>query len=185
MNSRKSDNNKNKLLYDPNQANLRRLGAFSSVQNYDENEIDDVRDEELENLGVTADPIIKSSDASYYRTDQSITDTSAQDGEETGTFTIGEELTKTLGEDKVKFKTASWNKSVSLNMSIGGFALGLVGTSSVYVLWRNGTDFAYKRIFGSDSLNVSVSEDKNTITFSSNNNFAMSIFYTKGSVDVS
>ena len=49
MNSRKSDNNKNKLLYDPNQANLRRLGAFSSVQNYDENEIDDVRDEELEN----------------------------------------------------------------------------------------------------------------------------------------
>ena len=49
MNSRKSDNNRNKLLYDPNQANLRRLGAFSSVQNYDENEIDDVRDEELEN----------------------------------------------------------------------------------------------------------------------------------------
>lgn len=98
---------------------------------------------------------------------------------------LAEEMIKTLGEDKVKFKTASWNKSVSLNMSIGGFALGLVGTSSVYVLWRNGTDFAYKRIFGSDSLNVSVSEDKNTITFSSNNNFAMSIFYTKGSVDVS
>ena len=98
---------------------------------------------------------------------------------------LAEEMIKTLGEDKVKFKTASWNKSVSLNMSIGGFALGLVGTSSVYVLWRNGTDFAYKRIFGSDSLNVSVSEDKNTITFSSNNNFAMSIFYTKGSVAVS
>lgn len=98
---------------------------------------------------------------------------------------LAEEMIKTLGEDKVKFKTASWNKSVSLNMSIGGFALGLVGTSSVYVLWRNGIDFAYKRIFGSDSLNVSVSEDKNTITFSSNNNFAMSIFYTKGSVDVS
>ena len=98
---------------------------------------------------------------------------------------LAEEMIKTLGEDKVKFKTASWNKSVSLNMSIGGFALGLVGTSSVYVLWRNGTDFAYKRIFGSDSLNVSVSEDKNTITFSSNNNVSMSIFYTKGSVDVS
>lgn len=98
---------------------------------------------------------------------------------------LAEKMIKTLGEDKVKFKTASWNKSVSLNMSIGGFALGLVGTSSVYVLWRNGTDFAYKCIFGSDSLNVSVSEDKNTITFSSNNNFAMSIFYTKGSVDVS
>lgn len=49
MNNRRSDNNKNKLLYDPNQANLRRLGTFSSVQNYDENENDDVRDEELEN----------------------------------------------------------------------------------------------------------------------------------------
>ena len=57
-------------------------------------------DEELENLGVTAEPIIQSSEASYYRTDQSITDTSAQEGEETGTFPIGEELTKTLGEDK-------------------------------------------------------------------------------------
>ena len=42
------DNDKNKLLYDPNQREQRRLGAFSSVQNYDENEIDDVRDEELE-----------------------------------------------------------------------------------------------------------------------------------------
>ncbi len=57
-------------------------------------------DEELENLGVTAEPIIQSSDESYYRKDQSITDTSAQEGEETGTFPIGEELTKTLGEDK-------------------------------------------------------------------------------------
>ena len=57
-------------------------------------------DEELENLGVTAEPIIQSSEASYYRTDQSITDTSAQEGEETGSFPIGEELTKTLGEDK-------------------------------------------------------------------------------------
>lgn len=100
-------------------------------------------------------------------------------------LSLVENMMKTLGEDKVKFKTASWNKSISLNMPIGGFALGLVGISSVYALWRNGADFAYKCIFGSDSLNVSVSEDKNTITFSSNNNFAMSIFYTKGSVDVS
>ncbi len=29
-------NNKNRLLYDPNQANIRRLGAFSNTQNYDE-----------------------------------------------------------------------------------------------------------------------------------------------------
>lgn len=49
MNSRRSDDNKNKLLYDPNQANLRRLGAFSNTQNFDEEENDDeVTDEELE-----------------------------------------------------------------------------------------------------------------------------------------
>ena len=58
------------------------------------------RDEELENLGVTAEPIIQSSNTSYYRIDQTITNTSAQEGEETGIFTIGEELTKTVGEDK-------------------------------------------------------------------------------------
>lgn len=96
-----------------------------------------------------------------------------------------EDKINSLSTNKINYKTASWNKSVSLNMPIGGFALGLVGISSVYALWRNGTDFAYKCIFGSDSLNVSVSEDKNTITFSSDNNFAMSIFYTKGSVDIS
>lgn len=55
-------------------------------------------DEELENLGVTANPIIQSSDTSYYRTDQSITDSAAQDGEETGSFAIGEEMTKTIGD---------------------------------------------------------------------------------------
>lgn len=57
-------------------------------------------DEELENLGVTAEPIIQSSEGSYYRTDQSITATAMQEGEETGSFPIGEELTKSLGEDK-------------------------------------------------------------------------------------
>ncbi len=55
-------------------------------------------DEELEDLGVTANPIIQSSDTSYYRTDQSITDSTAQDGEETGSFPIGEELVKTIGD---------------------------------------------------------------------------------------
>lgn len=31
---------------------------------------------------------------------------------------LAEEMIKTLGEDKVKFKTASWNKSISLSMPI-------------------------------------------------------------------
>ena len=59
-----------------------------------------------------------------------------------------------------------------------------MGTSSVYVLWRNGSGFSYKRIYGADDLNISVSEDKNTITFSQDSAFAMSIFYTEGSVNI-
>lgn len=31
---------------------------------------------------------------------------------------LAKEMIKTLGEDKVKFKTASWNKSISLSMPI-------------------------------------------------------------------
>lgn len=48
MNNRRSDNDKNKLLYDPNQANLRRLGTFSNVQNYDYDEEKFETDEEMD-----------------------------------------------------------------------------------------------------------------------------------------
>ena len=59
-------------------------------------------DEELENLGVTAKPIILSSDSSYYRTDTEITASTAQEGEETGSFPIGEEMVKTVGDKESK-----------------------------------------------------------------------------------
>ena len=59
-------------------------------------------DEELENLGVTAKPIILSSDSSYYRTDAEITASTAQEGEETGSFPIGEEMVKTVGDKESK-----------------------------------------------------------------------------------
>ena len=39
MDKRRSDDNKNKLLYDPNQREQRRLGAFSNVENFDEDEV--------------------------------------------------------------------------------------------------------------------------------------------------
>ena len=49
MNNRRSNGNKNKLLYDPNQAYLRRLGAFSNTQNFSTDEdLDDETNEELE-----------------------------------------------------------------------------------------------------------------------------------------
>jgi ABC-type uncharacterized transport system len=57
-------------------------------------------DEELEKLGVVAKPIMKSSESSYYRIDQSITSTTAKEEEEKGSFPIAQELTKKVGEDK-------------------------------------------------------------------------------------
>ena len=41
MNKRRSADNKNKLLYDPNQREQRRLGAFSNEENYDEEELEE------------------------------------------------------------------------------------------------------------------------------------------------
>ena len=51
MNNRRSnDNDKNKLLYDPNQREQRRLGAFSNVENEDYDEdVNEEENEELEN----------------------------------------------------------------------------------------------------------------------------------------
>ncbi len=57
-------------------------------------------DEELEKLKVVTKPIMKSSEKSYYRVDQSITNSTAEEGEEKGSFPIAQELTKKIGEDK-------------------------------------------------------------------------------------
>ena len=55
MNNRRSnDNDKNKLLYDPNQREQRRLGAFSNVENEDYDE--DVNEEENEELENDVEP---------------------------------------------------------------------------------------------------------------------------------
>lgn len=83
--------------------------------------------------------------------------------------------------NKVQYKRLSWGKSISLTMQISGYAIAMCGISSVYILWRNGSDFAYRRIFGEDSLTIKTSEDRNTITFSNTNDFSMTIFYSLGS----
>ena len=55
MNNRRSnDNDNNKLLYDPNQRQQRRLGAFSNVENEDYDE--DVNEEENEELENDVEP---------------------------------------------------------------------------------------------------------------------------------
>ena len=57
MNNRRSnDNDKNKLLYDPNQREQRRLGAFSNVENEDYDE--DVNEEENEELENDVEPAV-------------------------------------------------------------------------------------------------------------------------------
>ena len=55
-------------------------------------------DEEMEELGVTATPIIQSSETSYYRTDIENESSEKQDDEEEGPFVIAEELTKKVGD---------------------------------------------------------------------------------------
>ena len=64
MNNRRSDDNKNKLLYDPNQANLRRLGAFSNVQNFDEEDIEDEIENEEQSEEITDENVSESSSPS-------------------------------------------------------------------------------------------------------------------------
>lgn len=83
--------------------------------------------------------------------------------------------------DKVKYKTLAWGKSISLKMDIGGMGIAMFGHSALYLLWRNGGGFVYKCIAGGSDINISVSDDNNTITFSGPVDFAMTIFYTNGS----
>lgn len=95
-------------------------------------------DEELENLGVQATPIIQSSDTSYYRTDQSITSTTPQDGEETGSFPIGEELVKTIDDKESKLIIFADNLFVSdvqttLRSSVGSQTISAIN-------FRNNSD---------------------------------------------
>ena len=83
--------------------------------------------------------------------------------------------------NKVKYKTLVWGKSISITMSIGEMGIAMFGNSALYLLWRNGGGFAYKCIAGASNINISISEDNNTITFSAPSDFAMTIFYTNGS----
>lgn len=83
--------------------------------------------------------------------------------------------------NKVKYKTLVWGKSISLKMDIGGMGIAMFGHSALYLLWRNGGGFAYKCIAGGSDINISVSADNSTITFSGSGDFAMTIFYTNGS----
>lgn len=47
MNRKRGVNNENKLLYDPNQRQQRRLGAFSMTQNNEEDELEETQNEEI------------------------------------------------------------------------------------------------------------------------------------------
>ena len=70
-------------------------------------------DDTLEELGVTATPILQSSETSYYRTDLDNEDSGKEDAEEEGPFTIAEELTKTVGDKESKLLIYADNLFVS------------------------------------------------------------------------
>ena len=70
-------------------------------------------DKTLDELGVTATPILQSSETSYYRTDISNEDSDKEDDEEDGPFTIAEELTKTVGDKESKLLIFADNLFVS------------------------------------------------------------------------
>lgn len=88
-----------------------------------------------------------------------------------------EKLTNEMAE-KVKFKKMAWGKSISLDVEMDQIGIALFSANAIYVFWRNGGELAYTLLAGeSHNLQVSVSADNNTITFSAETDFAMTMFY--------
>ena len=90
MNNRRSnDNDKNKLLYDPNQREQRRLGAFSNVENedYDEdvNEEENVRKEHQGELKEVVERLTKKYGESYRKEIETQVEEEHKKGKDAGT----------------------------------------------------------------------------------------------------
>lgn len=91
----------------------------------DAGKIENASDEELEELGVTAEPFLKSTEQSYYREDINSDITKKLDTDETGSFILGETLTKKI-DDNTESKLVAYsnalfatNYPIQLSGSIG------------------------------------------------------------------
>ena len=91
----------------------------------DAGKINNVSDEEMESLGVTASPFLKSTENSFYREDINSDVTTKLDTDEEGPFVLGEILTKKINDDTestlVAYSNALFatNYTIQLSNSIG------------------------------------------------------------------
>ena len=91
----------------------------------DTGKINNVSDEEMENLGVTASPFLKSTEGSFYREDINSDITQKLDSDEEGPFILAEILNKKIDDDTestlVAYSNALFatNYTIQLSNSIG------------------------------------------------------------------
>lgn len=84
----------------------------------DAGKINNVSDEEMEKLGVTASPFLKSTEESFYREDINSDITKKLDSDETGPFILGETLTKKIDDDTESTLVAYSNAMFATNYPI-------------------------------------------------------------------
>lgn len=90
-------------------------------------------------------------------------------------MTLGD-LANTL-TGKVNSKKMTWGTSISLELEMDQIGLAILGQLAIFQFWKNGNGIDYRLVSGDTDVDVSISEDKSTITFSSQYEFAMTIFY--------
>lgn len=85
----------------------------------DAGKISNASDEELEELNVTAEPFVKTTEDAYYKENfDSITGMEKSESDEEGTFIIGEKLTKKIDESKSSSLVAFSNAFFVTNYQI-------------------------------------------------------------------
>lgn len=84
-------------------------------------------------------------------------------------------------EEKADYKRDYWTKQFDLTFKTGAhMGLVLINQTHLYMFWKNGTEFTYKKVFGDENkFNVKESTDHLTLSFSSvnNNNFSILAIY--------
>ena len=78
---------------------------------------------------------------------------------------------------KANSKKMIWGTSISLELEIGQMGIAILSQTAIFQFWRNSENIDYRLASGNTDIDVFISEDKSTITFSSQHEFAMTIFY--------
>ena len=94
------------------------LYTDGTVAFLDSGKINNVSDEELENLGVTASPFLKSTDTSFYRENINSDISKKLDTDEEGPFVLGEILTKKIDDNTESTLVAYSNALFATNYTV-------------------------------------------------------------------